>query len=221
MCNHRGVDGIHDLGGMQGFGPVVVEPDEPVFHHAWEGRTFATVAGALGAANANTPQFRHAIERMDPAHYLTSGYYEHWLTGATTLLVEAGVLVHEELEARAGTFPLSRPVLVEAGDLDRVVPAPVARFEVGDPVRVRDTHFPGHARCPRYVRGHVGVIVALEPVVPVPELEAHRNEKVAEATYAVRFDARELWGDDADAKTCVHVDLYDEYLEAIERSPRG
>jgi hypothetical protein len=103
------VDGVHDLGGMQGFGPVEVEPDEPTFHGEWEARTFAVAGGALGAGGFNTPMFRHAIERMDPGHYLTSSYFEHWLTAVATLLVEAGMVSKDELDARAGTFALSRP----------------------------------------------------------------------------------------------------------------
>ncbi len=62
------MNGIHDLGGMDGFGRVVVEPDEPVFHEAWEGRVFGLVAGTN--LPPNTDAFRHAIERMDPLRYL-------------------------------------------------------------------------------------------------------------------------------------------------------
>jgi nitrile hydratase len=207
------LDGIHDLGGIQGFGAVEVERDEPVFHHEWEGRTFAGAAGALGAGGFNTPMFRHAIERMDPAHYLGSGYYEHWLTGITTLLVERGLLQREELEARAGHFPLSRPALVDDRDVD--VAVETREFAVGDEVHVRDARFAGHTRCPAYVRGRRGVIVGIEVRAPIPELEAHCDERVEEQTYAVRFDARELWGDAAEEHVVVHVDLYAHHLEPI------
>src|SRR5437763_1248286 len=141
---------------MQGFGPVLREDDEPVFHDEWEGRTFATVALATGAVGLNTPMFRHSIERMEPVHYLSSGYYEHWLTGATTLLVEAGVLTRDELVTRAGgTFPLARPVLPGAKRFGAdAVAGP--RFSVGSVVRVTSEPFDGHTRCPRYARGHVG-----------------------------------------------------------------
>ena len=207
------MDGIHDLGGMQGFGPVETEPDEPVFHHEWEGRMFAIAGGALGAGGFNTPMFRHAIERMDPGHYLTSGYYEHWLTAVATLLVEGGFVTRDELDARAGPFPLSLPAAVSAADVDGGPPVSMPRFEVGDPVRVRDEGFAGHTRCPRYVRGRRGRVVAVEPVAPAPELEAHAAEKVDEAVYAVRFESTELWGDEGGEQCCVHVDLYEHYLE--------
>ena len=205
------MDGIHDLGGRQGFGPVEPEPDEPVFHHPWEGRTFGVAGAALGAGGFNTPMFRHAIERMDPGHYLTSGYYEHWLTAVTTLLVEKGMVDHDELERRAGSFPLSRPPLVTADDVP-TASVPTAPFAPGDAVRVRGVRFGGHTRCPAYVRGRRGTVVRTGPDAPVPELEAHRQERVVEPTCTVRFDLAELWGDGAEPGT-VHVDLYDRYLE--------
>src|SRR5437762_14297584 len=95
---------------MDGFGPVRVEPDEPVFHHDWERRALGATMATFAMGISNGGQFRHAIERMDPAHYLASSYYEHWLTAAATRLVETGRLTRDELEQRAsGDFPLSRP----------------------------------------------------------------------------------------------------------------
>jgi nitrile hydratase len=207
------VDGIHDLGGTQGFGPVDVEPDEPVFHFPWEGRTFALANGALAAGGFNTPMFRHAIERMDPVHYLSSSYYEHWLTGLATLLVEAGIVLHRELEERAGGFPLSRPSRLKSGDVFTASRSGTPRFSVGDRVRARDMHFGGHTRCPRYVRGRAGVIVRVDGVAPLPEIEAHRREKIADHTYGVGFELAELWGRDADPNATIQVDLYEHYLE--------
>ena len=105
------MNGIHDMGGLDGFGRVEVEADEPVFHHPWERAVFGISTAVLGRRIANVDAFRHAIERMDPVHYLASSYYEHWLTGAATLLVERGVVSAAELEARAGgAFPLAGPV---------------------------------------------------------------------------------------------------------------
>src|SRR5437868_2107765 len=89
---------------MQGFGPVEVEPDEPVFHEPWERRMFGLASAVFASGLANGGEFRHSIERMDPAHYLGSSYYEHWLTGIATLVVEKGVVSRDEL----GSFPLSR-----------------------------------------------------------------------------------------------------------------
>jgi nitrile hydratase subunit beta len=206
-----GVDGVHDLGGMQGFGPVEVEADEPVFHEDWEGRVFGLAGGALGAGGFNTPMFRHAIERMDPGHYLTSSYYEHWLTAVATLLVEEG-MISRDVDALVDAFPLSRPPTVDADDVANGLQAAEPRFTVGDAVRVRDLQFAGHTRCPRYVRGRRGVVVRMGPAAPVPEVEAHRRERLLEHTYGVRFEAAEIWGDES-ANAAVHVDLYECYLE--------
>ena len=210
------MDGIHDLGGMQGFGPVEVEADEPVFHEPWEGRSFPLTGATIGAAGLNTPIFRHSIERMDPAHYLTSSYYEHWLTGVLTLAVEEGLLDLAELEERAGgVIPLSRPVAPGATGAVDPTPGPEQpRFALGDPVRVTEVPPPGHTRCPRYVRGRRGVVVRLDGVHPVPDVEAHHRLVVPEHTYSVRFDATELWGPTADRRATVHVDLHERYLEA-------
>ncbi len=206
------VDGIHDLGGMQGFGAVVHSPAEPAFHDRWEAVARALLVVVAGAVEASGGEFRHSIERMEPGHYLTSSYYEHWLTAAATLAVEHGLVTRSELEARAGgRFPLSGPVLtpmvVDAG-LDVGEP----RFGVGDRVRVREWHPPGHTRCPRYVRGKAGTVVRVDGTHSVPDIEAHGTARRCEPTYSVRFDAAELWRD-GQRGASVHVDLWDSYLE--------
>ena len=206
------MDGIHDLGGMQGFGPVDHSPSEPAFHAGWEAVARVLMGIVADAVQASDGEFRHAIERMDPGHYLTSSYYEHWLTGAATLAVEHGLVRQEELAARAGgTFPLSGPVLAppvtDAGP-DRSEP----RFGLGERVRVRDWHPPGHTRCPRYVRGKTGTVARLDRVQSVPDIEAHGRARRREPTYSVRFEAADLWQDGQDG-VAVHVDLWDSYLE--------
>jgi nitrile hydratase subunit beta len=207
------VDGIHDLGGLDGFGPVVVEPDEPVFHEDWERRTFRLSAAAGSALQYSGGAFRHSIERMDPGHYLTSSYYEHWLTGISTLIVEAGLATADELDRRAGgRYPLSRP---DRGTVPATAqPHPTdVRFAVGDRVRVREWHPPGHTRAPRYVQGKCGVVVRLDGSYSVPDVEAHSADRVLEPTYSVRFTARELWGEGGADTDVIHVDLWDSYLE--------
>ncbi len=206
------MDGIHDLGGMQGFGPVAHSPAEPAFHDRWEAVARALMAVVADAVDASGGEFRHSIERMDPGHYLTSSYYEHWLTAAATLAVEHGLVTRSELEARAGgRFPLSGPVLAPAvGDPGPDIAEP--RFGVGDRVRVREWHPAGHTRCPRYVRGKTGAVVRLDGSYSVPDVEAHSAARRSEPTYSVRFDAADLW-QDGQQGVSVHVDLWDSYLE--------
>ena len=206
------VDGIHDLGGRQGFGEVSYSPAEPAFRRRWEAVARALLVVVARTVKASGGEFRHSIERMEPGHYLTSSYYEHWLTAAATLAVEHGLVTRSELEARAGgRFPLSGPVLappvVEAGpDVD------TPRFGAGDRVRVREWHPAGHTRCPGYVRGKNGTVVRVDGIHSVPDVEAHGPARRHEPTYSVRFDAADLWRD-GQRGVWVHVDLWDSYLE--------
>jgi nitrile hydratase len=207
------MDGVHDLGGMEGLGRVERTPSEPVFAEAWEGRVVPIMLAGQAALQPSGGAFRHSIERMDPAHYLSSSYYEHWLTGISTLLVEAGVVSQEELERRAGGgFPLSRPdrgTASSAGRQDRVE----ARYAVGDRVRVREWHPHGHTRAPRYVQGKRGVVVRVDGPANLPDVEAHGGGRVLDPTYSIAFSTRELWGQGGAAGETVNVDLWEHYLE--------
>ena len=201
---------MHDLGGMHGFGAVEVETDEPVFHHGWERRAFRLTLASMLSERFPPGRFRHSIERMEPAWYLASPYYEHWLTATATWAVETGVVTREELDARLGaSFPLASrvraPVLQDPG-----TSVTEHLFSVGDAVQVRDWHPVGHTRAPRYVRGKRGTVVRLDGVFSVPDVACHCDLKRREPTYSIRFEAGELWGEPGDA---VHVDLWQCYLE--------
>jgi len=207
------MDGIHDLGGMNGFGAVEPERDEPVFHEPWESVAFAMNALGIAVLRAyNADEYRHAIERMDPAHYLTASYYERVFTGVATLLVEKGVVARDDLEARAGgPFPLARPVAENpTADLS---PQARRRFAIGDAVVVRNIHPAGHTRMPRFVRGKRGTVVHVAPPFSFPDAAAHGRAHRTEHTYHVEFPARELWDDASRADDTVIVDLWDCYVE--------
>lgn len=210
------MDAIHDLGGREGFGPVEVETDEPVFHAEWERRAFGVTLATFVMGVSNGGQFRHSMERMDALHYLSSRYYEHWVTGVATRLVETGIVDADELERRAGgRFPLARPVLASTVT-DPGADRPHPRFASGDRVRVRSHSHRGHTRAPHYVRGRVGQVVRVDGVASVPDVEAHAGDGLTrqEPVYCVRFDGVEVWGDaGAEAGTAVHVDLWESYLE--------
>jgi nitrile hydratase subunit beta len=206
------VDGVHDLGGIAGFGPVEHDADESPFAADWERRVFRLKIGS-GPLGVNLPAFRHSIERMDPAHYLSSPYFEHWLTGVATMAVEHGLTTREDLEQRAGgRFPLSQP---DQGVLpDDLTSRSEPRYRVGDEVRVRKWHPSGHTRAPRYVQGRRGTIARVHGVVDVDDIEAHGGGSVTDPFYAVRFTSQELWGDGGGGGEVVHVDLFERYLRS-------
>jgi nitrile hydratase len=222
------MNGIHDLGGMHGLGPVVAEVDEPAFHEEWERRAFAITLGAgfLGAWNLD--ESRYAREQMAPATYLATTYYEHWLFGLEQLLAKYALVGADEVEARLADrpTPMVRPPdpalrVLKAADVDRVlrkggkarVDADVPpRFTPGDRVVARNVHPIGHTRLPRYVRGRQGVIDRDHGVFIFPDTHAMRHDPNPQHVYSVRFTAQELWGPAASARDRVHVDLWDDYL---------
>jgi nitrile hydratase beta subunit len=235
------MDGIHDMGGMHGFGRVVVEANEPVFHEAWEGRVLGMANLLRGQVLPNVDAFRRTIERLDPAFYLTAGYYGRWLAALAQLLVEAGVLAPEELaEPVWGVCTAGSPVLGREGPASTqqsarssateneseaavgVIRAVEAepRFAVGQAVRARNIHPRGHTRLPRYARGRRGVVDRVHPACVFPDTHAHGLGENPQYVYSVRFAASELWGEDAEPDTSVHLDLFEDYLEE-ERGDHG
>jgi nitrile hydratase subunit beta len=223
------MDGVHDLGGMHGFGPVEREANEPPFHEPWEAAVYAIMRASLSTGQYNLDEFRHGVERMDPAHYLRSGYYEHWLDGIARVLVEKGVVASDELAARTAFFadhpdapataavramPATLPPRIRWLALDSERPATQApRFAVGDAVITRNIHPTGHTRLPRYARGKRGMIHRQHGAHVFPDSNAHGGGEQPQTLYSVRFDARELWGPAAEPNQHVYIDLWEPYLE--------
>jgi nitrile hydratase beta subunit len=202
------MDGVHDLGGKQGFGPVHYTQDASPFHERWEVRVNSLYANAVRRGVFNMDEYRHAIERMDARHYVTASYYERSLTSLATLCVEKGLVTREELERRAeGAFPLALPSAPGRGN----VPTR-QRFALGDVVRVRDESVRGHMRMPGYVRGKSGVVVGISPAYPFPDAHAHGVHSSDEPTYDVRFRSEDLWPGSSDP-ALVHVGLFESYLD--------
>ncbi len=202
------MDGMHDLGGKQGFGRVRHSPKARVFHAPWEKRANALLALAVKHAIFNMDEYRHAIERMEPRHYLSAGYYERSLTGVATLCVEKGIVTREELERMAGgPFPLAGPSAPGRPNAVRR-----ERFRPGDRVRVKEDFVPGHVRMPAYIRGKTGVVVSETPAYPFPDAHAHGVKAADEPTYDVRFRAEDLWPNNADP-AFVHAGVFQSYLE--------
>jgi len=214
------MNGVHDMGGMDGFGAVLPEPNEPVFHADWERRMYALVGSVMGSAQVNIDEFRHAIERIPPAHYLASRYYERWLAAAETILVERGVVTREELLAKQDAS--IDPTLIASGVATHG-PSPVkstatprrARYAKGARVRARNLNPVGHTRLPRYVRGKAGVVARDWGVFVFPDTNAHHAGTKPQHCYSVSFDARELWGKSAGSRERVFIDLWEDYLEPL------
>jgi nitrile hydratase len=220
------MNGAHDLGGMHGFGPIdpEAESDEPLFHAEWERRAFAITlaAGALGQWALDTA--RHARERQHPAEYLQHSYYESWIAGLETLLVESGVVTAEELASGKPAGPASQALQgskLSAGQVAATLAkgSPTAmesdlprRFGVGDAVRVRLTVTTGHTRVPRYARGRIGTVAAHHGVHIFADKNAH-GTKEGQNLYSVRFEAAALWGEAAADRGAVYIDLWDDHLE--------
>ncbi len=216
------MNGVHDMGGMHGMGPIPYEREEPVFHAPWEGRVYA-MNRAMGAwGRWNLDAWRHDIERLPPAYYLRMSYYERWFAALEKLLVAYGFITPQELEtgAPAPGSAKATPVFTAqmARSVDRGIPSAhdpqiAPRFEVGAIVRARNINPSGHTRLPRYARGKTGRIIRHHGVYTFPDTNAEYRGEKRQHLYSVRFEARELWGDAASPRDSVHLDLWEDYLE--------
>jgi nitrile hydratase len=216
------VNGVHDLGGMQDFGPVEPEPNEPPFHSAWEARSLA-LNRAMSYANVWTiDRSRAAIEELPPVDYLSMSYYEKWAARLENLLLEYGLVDADEIAAghslRPGK-PLPRTLAatevgtaLTRGSYARPAPAPT-RFKPGDRVRTRNMHPKTHTRLPRYARGRTGVIETIRGCHVFPDTVAIGQGENPQWLYTVRFEGHELWGESADPTLTVSIEAWEPYLE--------
>jgi nitrile hydratase len=216
------MDGIHDMGGMHGFGKVEPEPNEPVFHAPWEGRCLA-LNRAMGYTGVWTiDQTRAGIEELPPDLYLSSSYYKKWALRLENIVIAFGLAGADEIAAghalRPGK-PLKRKLnnadvanSLTRGSYARPASAP-ARFKTGDRVRTKNIHPATHTRLPRYARGRVGVIEALRGCHVFPDSAATGQGDNPQWLYTVLFDGRELWGDGTEPTLKVSIEAFEPYLE--------
>lgn len=220
------MNGVHDMGGLQGFGPVRPEPNETLFHADWEKRALA-VTLAMGASGQwNLDLSRAARESLPPAQYLGSSYYDIWISALEKLLLERGLVSEAELAGRTPPQPgpslrvLQGPqvdgALARGASTQRPATSP-ARFATGQRVRARNLHPAGHTRLPRYVRGHLGTVTLVHGAHVYPDRHAAHTlppfDEAPQWLYTVVFDGRELWGEAAEAGLQVSVDAWEPYLE--------
>ena len=207
------MNGIHDLGGLQCFGKIDNKSEDVKFVEDWERRLFASTLcsfGALGPIDA----FRHAIEKMDPVHYLSSSYYEHWLEAVESRINELN-FAHSDVGV---------PLTVK--DIETIVAtgAHYAResrpenepFEVGLEVRALPYSPEGHTRLPNYVKGKKGIITEMRGTFVFPDTLAHGLGECEQPLYSVRFSSTELWANSNSTNDAVHIDLWHSYLEVCD-----
>ncbi len=202
------MDGIHDTGGKHGFGKVELSDSHKIYYHEWESRVNAITSRLVAAGVYNMDEYRHAIERMTPLHYLSAPYYERIATAVATLCVEKGITTAETLDQMAGGhFPLSLPLGPGV-----VGPDNAPSFEVGSRVRAKNVPVSGHTRIPAYVRGKEGIVISRTPLTPFPDAEAHGLESNPQYAYDVRFKSTDLWPASSE-EAWINVALFASYLE--------
>lgn len=218
------MNGVHDMGGMHGMGPIVVEKDEPVFHSRWEARVYALHRAMGPWRKWNIDSGRYEIELIPAADYLRMSYYEKWFARFVSLLVKTGVVTRAEIESGKPApglvklKPALTPDRVPSVALNRNLPTSEdpsikPRFRVGQLVRARNIHPTGHTRLPRYARGRVGQDDRDHGVHIFPDTNALGLGEKRQHVYAVKFPARELWGEQASPRDSVYLDMWDDYLE--------
>jgi len=217
------MNGGQDLGGMHGFGPVAEEANEPHFHADWEARVMAMVV-ALGASGQwNIDQSRHARETLPPADYMRFSYYRIWLEGVSKLMLDRGMVTEEELVdgiKRTASIPIKRTlasedvtaVLMAGGPADRAATG-TEKFASGDAVRTINIHPAGHTRLPRYARGKLGTVSAVLGFYVFPDSSGNDMGENPQWLYQVRFSADQLWGDTANPRDTVTLDLWEPHIE--------
>ena len=220
------MNGAHDLGGKDGFAAInqEAENEEPIFHADWEKRALGLIiaAGSLGEWNIDSSRF--ARERQHPVAYLTNSYYENWLAGLETLLLESNIA--NKIEILTGKMQAPAPehlqkkclpasqvalVLKTGGPADKPTNLPQT-FKPGDRVRVKLYTTMGHTRAPQYVRGHLGTINEYYGSHIFPD-ESAKGNRFGMHLYNVFFSGSELWG--AGNSSIIHLDLWQDYLEKV------
>jgi nitrile hydratase subunit beta len=219
------MDGAQDMGGVEGFGPVQPEPDEPVFHGEWERRAFALTLAMSRPGGWNIDMSRFARENRPHDDYLSKSYYQIWLAGLEKLMIERGFVSEEEL-AKGQPLQPPKPIqnklssadvkamLHRGGPTERDPTAP-ARYKIGDHVRMKTINPPTHTRLPRYVRGRAGTIELLHGCHVFPDTNSLGQGENPQWLYTVKFAGTELWGADADPTASVSVDAWESYLEPV------
>lgn len=213
---------IHDMGGREGLGPVVMDADEAPFHAAWEARMWGINEAMTGAPGWTLDWWRHVRELIPAEQYMTRPYFDQWLLVYAAMMVDddwasVGEIARGKAERAAPQVPPpQRAADVEkashfAKDFRLKVDRKPA-FAVGDPVKTIRLGGIAHTRLPSYAMERPGIVHAYRGTHIVPDENALGRE-IAEPLYTIAFQAADLWPEAAGSRDRVFVDLWERYLE--------
>lgn len=223
------MNGIHDLGGMDGMGPVGPTKWEPNFHADWEKAAWAMFPLCARAGMFGLDEFRHHLENLHPVHYLTAFYYEHWVHATEQIGKHKGFWTEGELDKRTEYYlqyphvplpPNDDPALVDFANWAvktgfspaRAVATP-PKFAIGDRVTVKNDVLKGHTRRARYVSGRTGTVVLVHGGMIYPDTTGNGQPETAEHLYTVQFTNEALWGTEAaEPNGTVCFDVWEPYI---------
>ena len=214
------MNNVHDMGGLQGFGPIPIETDGHIFHAPWEKRAFALTVAMNYTRQWNIDTSRSMRESLPPLRYLSNTYYQTWLDGLGRLLLKSELVTEEELESgkvssapKAGVIPPTPETITTIllkGSSSAREPQTPAKFAVGQCVRTLEMHPKTHTRLPMYCRDKQGVITACHGVFVYPDKNAIGPDE-PQWMYTVEFDGQTLWGSDSTAAS-VSLNCWEPYL---------
>lgn len=216
------MNGVHDMGGMECFGPINPDAEEPLFHAEWEKRVLAMTVCMGAAGEWNLDQGRFARESLPPVDYLSIGYYRIWLTALERMLVQRNLVSVPELENSAVIDP-AKPTrrVLKGNDVEKVLlaGAPVdriatqtARFSEGDAVQIINEHKTTHTRLPGYIKGHTGIVHKVHGCHVFADDNSLGTGENPQWLYNIKFKAQDLWGQARSQAADVHVDCWEPYM---------
>lgn len=214
------MDGIHDLGGKQGFGPIAVTHDDPAFHEEWEGRLYA-ISQTVGSEDGTIDWFRSQVELLDPRVYLNEPYFQRWHMTILADLVQCGMISKSEALGHGAEHHAAPPPALTLEDVlaadsthDTDFSRPItatAAFIVGQTVQTQQIMSATHTRLPAYARARCGIVIAHHGAHVFPDASAAGRDE-AQHLYTVEFEATDLWGPEAMEGDTVTLDLWESYL---------
>ena len=217
------MNNVHDMGGMQGYGPIEIDDERVVFHHAWERQAFALTVLTNTAGQWNIDRSRATRESLPPLQYLSNTYYQTWLDALQRQLLNTGMVTKTELQSAKATVPAKPGVkalsaeqlpgaLAKGWPSQRPTTAP-SKFKLGQRVRTIQANPKTHTRLPAYCRDKEGLITGIHGMHVFPDKSAVGDDD-PQWLYTVEFSAHEIWGPDTTANS-ISLNCWEPYLLEI------